>query len=700
MVKVALLIGVSEYEPGLNPLPAAIRDIDAMQQVLVNPEIGGFAETDIVVLKNPERQEIEETIEHLFAHRHRDDLLVLFFSGHGIKDDTGRLYLATRTTRKTLRGDLIRSSAVAANFVHESMSRSRSKRQVVILDCCFSGAFAEGMSAKDDGSVNIREQLGGEGRAILASSSSTQYSFEQEGSDLSIYTRYLIEGITTGAADNDGDDFISIDELHDYASTKVREIQPEMKPEIYTNREGFKIRLAKVPVGDPKQKYRKEVARYIKRGQISFIGRQTLDVLKIRLGLSEIEANNIEDEILAVTRQEFQEKLQQYERAFTNVLQQEVAPSQEDINELRQNLQQMLGLRNEDTMPIEAQIQARIEASENQSKSREINISLKDIKVTELIVETKHSLIQKCLVDGETYVLKRTKEELCQIRSLKKLVGREIIGYMHSTTLKIATPSAVWLFDGYVFELTPYYEGINLYDVIIKNKYKIQGEFIGEIYNSLVFALEQLHDMGILHRDIVPSNILITNSQQLLLLDCTFSCEIGSSQLPVQNSSFSAPEQNLGNACIQSEWYSVATTIYFLANGHPPQWRNKNTLIDGLKKIQIGSLRVSSFFKTSNENVIERNGFATLLYSLMNPDFKQRPETVVEIRLDDITRIPYFSEVLGILNLGSFGYLITQADESRIIPPNEITDFLTEAFRNKAIEEPKLIAYARTLMQG
>ncbi len=122
MAKLALLIGVSEYEPGLNPLPAAVKDVEAMQQVLLHPEIGGFTETDIMVLKNPQRQDMEEAIENLFAHRQKDDLLVLFFSGHGIKDDTGRLFLATRSTRKTPRGDLIRSSAVAASVVHESMS--------------------------------------------------------------------------------------------------------------------------------------------------------------------------------------------------------------------------------------------------------------------------------------------------------------------------------------------------------------------------------------------------------------------------------------------------------------------------------------------------------------------------------------------------------------------------------------------------
>ena len=247
MAKIALLIGVSEYEPGLNPLPAAVRDVEALQKVLLNPAIGGFAESDVVLLKNPDQSTMALAIETLFTGRSKDDLVLLFFSGHGIKDDAGRLFLTTRGTRKTLQGDLIRSTAVQFSFIQDSMSRSRSKRQVVILDSCFSGAFAEGLSAKDDGTLDIRSQLGGEGRAILTSSSSTQYSFEHEGSELSLYTRFLIEGIETGAADTDEDEVVSIDELHEYASRKVKEIKPELKPAIFAIREGFKIRLTKVP---------------------------------------------------------------------------------------------------------------------------------------------------------------------------------------------------------------------------------------------------------------------------------------------------------------------------------------------------------------------------------------------------------------------------------------------------------------------
>jgi hypothetical protein len=368
MAKVALLIGVSEYEHGLNPLPASVKDLDAVKEVLLHPDMGGFAGSDIVLLKNPNRQEMEESIEELFANRHKDDLVLLFFSGHGIKDDAGRLYLGTRKTRKTPQGELVRSSAVAANFVHENMSRSRSKRQVVILDSCFSGAFAEGLSAKDDGTVDIRTQLGGEGRAVLTSSSSTQYSFELEGEELSLYTRFLVEGIRTGEADQDGDDVVSIDELHEYASRKVREVKPDLKPEIYAMREGFKIRLSKVPQGDPRERYQKEVARCGKRGELTIVNRSILDAWRTKLSLSADEAKALEDEILEPYRQEFQQKLQQYEHVVTEVLRRDVSINETTRQELK-NLEKVLELRNEDTFPIEAQVAAHLKTHNHSIQS-------------------------------------------------------------------------------------------------------------------------------------------------------------------------------------------------------------------------------------------------------------------------------------------------------------------------------------------
>ncbi|MDJ0727801.1 MAG: substrate-binding domain-containing protein [Prochloraceae cyanobacterium] len=357
MIKIALLIGVSEYKPGLNQLPEALKDVEAMQRVLKHPDMGAFDE--VKTLTNPDPLEMEEAIEMLFSGRTKDDLALLFFSGHGIKDDAGRLYFATPITRKNRKGELVKATAVPANFVHDIMSNSRCRREIVILDCCFSGAFAEGMTAKDDGVVDLQRQLGGEGRAVLTASTSSQYSFEEQGSELSVYTRYLVEGIETGDADLDGDGVIAIEEWHDYASAKVRAVQPSMKPEIYAVREGFKIKVAKIPPEDPKQKYRKEVKLFISRGEISLVGRRTLDVLRVQMGLSEVEVTAIEKEVLEPYREEFRNKLQQYEQVYTEVIKREETPSKTTHHHLR-HLQETLGLKNEDTMPIEARVIARL----------------------------------------------------------------------------------------------------------------------------------------------------------------------------------------------------------------------------------------------------------------------------------------------------------------------------------------------------
>ncbi|MCV3214405.1 ABC transporter substrate-binding protein [Plectonema radiosum NIES-515] len=353
----ALLIGVSEYEPGLTSLPAATKDVKAMEGVLQHPEIGGFDE--IKVLENPQRQVMEEAIETLFDGRQKDDLVLLFFSGHGIKDESGKLYFATHNTRKNSQARLVETTAVAASSVHKFMTTSRSRHQVVILDCCFSGAFAEGLSAKDDkdnGFVDIKNQLGGEGRAVLTSSTSTQYSFEQQGADTSTYTRYIVEGLETGAADRDEDGWISVDELHEYAAKKVQEAAPAMKPEIYPIKGGYKIKLAKAPSNDPKLTYLREVEYWVEggNGEISFTGRAVLDALQEKLKLASEEAAAIETKVLAPI-EVYKRKLQRYEQAFRKEIEDGFPLSDRTRANLKR-LQQALGLRDEDIALIEAPI--------------------------------------------------------------------------------------------------------------------------------------------------------------------------------------------------------------------------------------------------------------------------------------------------------------------------------------------------------
>ena len=70
MGKFALLIGVSDYASGLNPLPKAVADVAKLGEILKKPEIGGFEKVD--VLTNPDRQSMEVKIEEFLGDRSKD----------------------------------------------------------------------------------------------------------------------------------------------------------------------------------------------------------------------------------------------------------------------------------------------------------------------------------------------------------------------------------------------------------------------------------------------------------------------------------------------------------------------------------------------------------------------------------------------------------------------------------------------------
>ncbi|QLE43716.1 ABC transporter substrate-binding protein [Nostoc sp. C052] len=353
MAKVALLIAVSEYEPGLTPLPSTIKDIEAMQRVLGDPEIGGF---EVKSLLNPDNLEMQTAIENLFLDRQRDDIVLLYFSGHGIKYDSGKLYFATKITRRNEKGELFKASTVSADFVHDIIndSRSRSRRQVIILDCCFSGAFANETKSRDDVSLDFQKiQLGGEGRAVLTSSTSIQYSFE------SIYTQYLVQGIETGEADENNDGFISVDELHQYVQRKVQENNHEMKPQIQAViKEGYNIVLTKAPIHNRESIYLGIVRNWVRDGQISDIGRLALNEQQNRLEIESDKAVAIEEEVLKPYK-EYQRKLQQYKEAFDRAVQKENPITEHTRRELI-GFQRVLRLTDEDINRLEAAIIANL----------------------------------------------------------------------------------------------------------------------------------------------------------------------------------------------------------------------------------------------------------------------------------------------------------------------------------------------------
>jgi hypothetical protein len=230
----ALIVASDAYQdPGLRQLRAPASDAQALAAVLEHPEIGGF---QVRTLLNQPAHEVSLAVEEFFADRRPDDLLLVHVSSHGVKDEDGELYFAATNTRLRRLG----ATAVAAEFVNRRMSRTRSRRVVLLLDCCYAGAFERGMTARAGTGVGIKEQFGGRGRAVITASSAMEYAFE--GDELadasratpSVFTRALVEGLETGEADRDQDGLVALDELYDYVYDKVRAVTPNQTPGKWT----------------------------------------------------------------------------------------------------------------------------------------------------------------------------------------------------------------------------------------------------------------------------------------------------------------------------------------------------------------------------------------------------------------------------------------------------------------------------------
>jgi Caspase domain len=230
----ALIVASSDYaDAGLRRLHAPSSDARALAVVLHDPEIGGF---EVRTLLNEPAHEVNLAVEEFFSDRQPDDLLLVHFSCHGVKDEAGELYFAMANTRLRRLG----ATAVAADFVNRRMNRSRSRRVVLLLDCCYAGAFERGMTARAGGGVAIEAQFGGRGRAVITASSSMEYAFEEdELADVrelapSVFTSALVEGLETGEADRDQDGLVALDELYDYVYDKVRASTPNQTPGKWT----------------------------------------------------------------------------------------------------------------------------------------------------------------------------------------------------------------------------------------------------------------------------------------------------------------------------------------------------------------------------------------------------------------------------------------------------------------------------------
>ena len=208
----AVVIGVN-YNRDYGELDTPVNDARAIAEVLGGS--GGFQHIILLTddaaepFNRPTLAAIQKRIEDTARIAEAEDTLVVFFSGHGdVRDGVGYLI--------PIDGD--RRHAVSLDWVRDILAKSRAHRKMLILDSCHAGSGSVKGVSGIAGSLSAQAS----GLVLLLSSGADQFSYPDEASGRSVFTRFLVEALS-GSADSNNDRAVSCAEAFLHIKTELKQ---------------------------------------------------------------------------------------------------------------------------------------------------------------------------------------------------------------------------------------------------------------------------------------------------------------------------------------------------------------------------------------------------------------------------------------------------------------------------------------------
>jgi hypothetical protein len=223
-------VGVASYKNPRIALKYPQSDALEMQGLWRGPEGGSLDYNHIMVLTNDRatRRNILDSMRVLFSRAAEDDLVVFYFSGHGLKG----AFLPHDYDDNDVK--------IEYTELNSLLKSCPAKHKLVIGDACFVGSLWASKSVEtsvfqspdeSQSSTFFRElNRTAPGTAFMLSSSADEESFEISSYGRSIFTHYILEGLK-GAANANDDEVITVKELFDYAAENVRVLANRVKKE-------------------------------------------------------------------------------------------------------------------------------------------------------------------------------------------------------------------------------------------------------------------------------------------------------------------------------------------------------------------------------------------------------------------------------------------------------------------------------------
>ena len=208
----ALIIGVSEYTNGLEPLPGVLDDIVAVETVLLNNDF------HVEKFLNPTKVQMDSVCSAFigkYGHQ-TENRLLFYYAGHGDKRKMSyggkKGYLLLSDSPDPNKDSSFLSGAISMERVKEWATDINAKHALFVFDVCFSGEiFSIYRSTPEVISFKCSEPV----RQFITSGTD-----EEVVPDKSIFREQFVEGLN-GEADNNKDGYITGTELGEFLQDKV-----------------------------------------------------------------------------------------------------------------------------------------------------------------------------------------------------------------------------------------------------------------------------------------------------------------------------------------------------------------------------------------------------------------------------------------------------------------------------------------------
>ncbi|SCX95860.1 Serine/threonine protein kinase [Lachnospiraceae bacterium XBB2008] len=158
--------------------------------------------------------------------------------------------------------------------------------------------------------------------------------------------------------------------------------------------------------------------------------------------------------------------------------------------------------------------------------------------------------------------LERYEEEAKRLARLENLAG-------------IVRVNTFFYENNTAYNVMEYVPGQNLLDYKNANKGQIHWKEALDIIEPMIKSLSVLHRNDIIHRDITPDNIMITDQKELVIIDFGTAVEIEeddkSKEIELKRG-YAPPEQytSHGNQGPWTDVYEVCATLYYMISGKVP----------------------------------------------------------------------------------------------------------------------------------